>query len=174
MTSPDVRYVQGDFQGVEPSSAAIRELKAQGLTVADLDVFSTEPILYPAGVLDRPSRMSLAAVLGAMSFLVLIVLFVYYTQHAYPLVTGGMPIFSFWSTGVVFYEITMLGAILTTFVVFLLESGVLRRGSGAPVPVVSPGLICLRVRCDAEGLPRVSESLSRAGAVNVRAMDGSA
>ena len=71
--------------------------------------------------------MSLGAVSGAVLLGLLTIGFVSYTQHNYPLVTGGMPIFSFWATGAVFYELTMLGAILTTFVWFLWESGVLRR-----------------------------------------------
>ena len=43
--------------------------------------------------------------------------FVYWAQNNYKLVTGGMPIFSFWATGVITYEMTMLGAIITTFAV---------------------------------------------------------
>ena len=34
----------------------------------DLDVFSEEPVEFRRGVLDRPSRMSLVSVLGAIVF----------------------------------------------------------------------------------------------------------
>jgi|SRR5579871_3155823 len=43
------------------------------------------------------------------------------TQRAYPLPTGGMPITPAWTNGIIIYELTMLGAILTTLV-FLLFS----------------------------------------------------
>jgi hypothetical protein len=111
--------------------------------------------------------MSLVVVLGAIAFCLSIIGFVYYTQHDYPLVTGGMPIFSFWSTGVVFYEITMLGAILTTSGCFLWESGLFRRDRRVPVPDIVPGMICLRVRCRQQSLENISASLSHAGAVKV-------
>ena len=66
-----------------------------------------------------------------------------------------MPIFSFWATGVITYEMTMLGAIVATFAWFLWESGlVARRDRSAPVPQVDPGSICLRVRCQAGARPR--------------------
>ncbi len=38
------------------------------------------------------------------------------TQRAYPLPTGGMPIVPPWTNGIIVYELTMLGAILTTLV----------------------------------------------------------
>ena len=104
----------------------------------------------PRGVLDRKSHMSLVVVSGAVLFFVLVVGFVYFTQYNYRVVTGGMPIFSFWPTGVVFYEITMLGAILTTAGSFVWESGLLRRDKSIPVPSIEPETICLRVRCTAE------------------------
>jgi hypothetical protein len=160
-------YLRADLQTMETAMAAIRELKAHGLSEKDVDVFSDRPVEFPRGVLDRPSHMSLVVVLGAITSCLLIVWFVYYTQTNYPLVTGGMPIFSFWSTGVVFFEITMLGAILTTLGRFIWESGLLRRDRRIPVPDVAPGVICIRVRCQQDRLKNVSESLSRAGAVKV-------
>jgi len=160
-------YLTGDFQEMETTMAAIRELKATGFTPSDLDVFSDEPVEFPRGVLDRPSHMSLAAVLGAITFFLLVTGFVYFTQHNYPLVTGGMPIFSFWGAGVIFYEITMLGAVVTTFVFFIKESGVLRRDKSIPLPRVEPGWICLRVRCSSDRSAEVTHMLNRAGAMSV-------
>ena len=160
-------YPKGEFKEVQAAARAIEELKARGLTVDDLQVFSTEPVLFAPGVLDRPSRMSLAAVTGGIAFGVAATSFVYYTQHNYPLVTGGMPLFSFWATGVVSYELTMFGAIVTTFGCFLWESGLLRRRGKAPVPAVEPGSICLQVRCDGDRLDEITDCLRRAGAVKV-------
>jgi hypothetical protein len=164
-------YVRADLQSMEAAAAAIRDLKANGFSAGDMDVFSDRPVEFPPGVLDRPSHMSLIVVLGAMTFFFFIVGFVDYTQHSYPLITGGMPIFSFWSTGVVFFEITMLGAILTTLGRFIWESGLLRRDRRIPVPAVSPGVICVRVRCRQDQLKNVNESLDRAGALKVETLE---
>lgn len=163
-------YLRADLPTKAAAMQAIRELKAVGLTENELAVFSDRPVEFPHGVLDRPSRMSLVVILGAIAFCFSIVGFVYYTQTSYPLITGGMPIFSFWSTSVVFYEITMLGSILTTFGCFIWESGLLRRDRRIPVPDVAPGVICLRVRCQQERFKVVSESLSHAGALKVETL----
>jgi hypothetical protein len=161
-------YLTGDFQQKEATVQALRELKAKGFGPGDLDVFSDEPMEFPRGVLDRPSRMSVGVVAGAITFCLLATGFVYFTQHNYPLITGGMPLFSFWATGIVFYEMTMLGAILTTFIWFVMESGLLQRTRKAPVPAVEPGVICVRVRCQPDQVENASRLLERAGANNVR------
>ena len=164
-------YLTGDFQQKEATGQALRQLKAKGFGPGDLDVFSDEPIEFPRGVLDRPSRMSLSVVAGAITFFLLATGFVYFTQQNYPLITGGMPLFSFWATGVVFYEMTMLGAILTTFIWFLAESGLLRRDRNAPVPVIAPGVICVRVRCQTDQVENARHFLERAGANDVRKIE---
>jgi Protein of unknown function (DUF3341) len=160
-------FLTGDFRQRQAAARALGELKANGFGLDDLDVFSNEPLEFPSGVLERPTRMSLVVVTGAITFFLLIVGFVYYTQYDYPLVTGGMPLFSFWATGVVFYEITMLGAILTTFVWFLRESGLLRRGRKGPAPLIEPGMIYVRVHCGPNQTDQVRGLLNRAGANKV-------
>jgi hypothetical protein len=45
------------------------------------------------------------------------------TQRSYPLPTGGMPIVAMWPTGIIMYELMMLGAILTTIVAFVIATG---------------------------------------------------
>jgi hypothetical protein len=161
-------YVIGEFRDKERVAAAIGTLRVGGATGADLDVFSEEPVEFPRGVLDRPSRMSLISVLGAVGFGLLSTGFIYWAQHDYRVVTGGMPLFSWWATGVITYEMTMLGAIVATFVWFLWESGLVRRrGPRAPVPIVGPGSICLRVRCRGPQSSQAAESMLRAGAINV-------
>jgi len=161
-------YLIGDFQQKESTIQALRDLKAKGFGPSDLDVFSDEPMEFSDGVLDRPSRMSLGVVAGAITLCLLATGFVYFTQHNYPLITGGMPLFSFWATGIVFYEMTMLGAIVTTFIWFLVESGVLRRDSRRPLPAVEPGVIYIRVRCRPDQAEDASTYLERAGAKIVR------
>ena len=161
-------YLIGEFRDKDPVAAAIRRLRAEGISPNDLDLFSEEPVELPRSVLDRPSRMSLASVLGAITFGVAATSFIYWAQHNYKLVTGGMPLFSFWATGVITYEMTMLGAVVTTFAWFLWESGLIRkRDRTAPVPEVPPGSICMRVRCPAEQSGRVSEAMRQAGAIEV-------
>lgn len=161
-------YLIGEFREKDSVTDAIRKLRAAGVAASNLDMFSDEPVELPRGILDRPSRMSLISVLGAIAFGLAATAFVYWAQHNYRLVTGGMPLFSFWATGVITYEMTMLGAIVTTFVWFLWESGLGRkRDRSAPVPKVDPGSICLRVRCAAELAPQAAEVMRMADAIHV-------
>lgn len=159
-------YLTAEFRDRAAAAEAIRLLRENGIAPADLDVFSEEPVEFPRGVLDRSSRISLVSVLGGILFGVLATAFIFWTQHDYPLITGGMPLSSFWATGVITFEMTMLGASLAAFVWFLRESGLIgRRDRSAPVPHVDPGSLCLRVRCPAEKAGWASESLRRTGAI---------
>lgn len=167
-------YLTGNFQQREATVKALQELAAKGFSPDDLDVFSDEPLELPRSVLDRPSRMSLGVVAGAVTFCLLAIGFVYFTQYNYPLITGGMPLFSFWATGVIFYEMTMLGSILTVFIWFLAESGLLRRDRKVPVPAMEPGMICIRLRCQPDQVDAATNHLERAGAVNIRRIGGAA
>jgi hypothetical protein len=167
-------YLTGTFAAKDTAIHAIKQLKASGYGPADLTVFSDEPVEFPRGVLDQPSHMSLAVVSGAAIFFLLAAGFVYFTQYNYPLVTGGMPTFSFWSTGVVFYEMTMLGAILTTLGWFIWESGLLRRDKTIPVPAIQVEAICLRIRCAPEQYEAVAAILTKSGAQNVAKLEKAA
>ena len=163
-------FLAGDFLDEETAIRALRDLNANGFTSADIAVFSDEPVEIPRDVLHRSSHMSLAAVIGAITSCLLTIAFVYFTQYNYPIVTGGMPIFSFWATGVIFYELTMFGAIVTTFFWFLRESGLLRRNRRPPAPHVEPGIISLRVDCRSNREDTVRRSLESAGAKDIRAL----
>jgi hypothetical protein len=164
-------YIAGTFAAKDTAIPAIKQLKESGYGPADLAIFSDEPIEFPRGVLDRPSHMSLAVVSGAVAFFLLTVGFVYFAQYNYRIFTGGMPIFSFWSNGVVFYEITMLGAILTTVGWFIRESGLLRRDKSIPVPAIVPAKLSLRVRCAPERLEDAASILKKNGAQNVAQLE---
>jgi hypothetical protein len=162
-------YLIAEFQDRPKLEDAIHALKAEGLGSLDMDLFSEEPVEFRKGILDRPSRMSLVAVLGAMLGGAMATTGVYAAQYNYALVTGGMPIFSFWGTGVITYETTMMGAVFSTFGWFLWESRLLhKRDKKAPVPLVPPGSMCLRVRCaDHHRAGPAERILNHAGAVAV-------
>ena len=162
-------FLAGDFLDRETTARALLDLKAKGFSATELAVFSDAPIEFPRDVLDRPSHMSFAVVLGAITSCLLIIGFVYFTQYNYPIATGGMPVFSFWATGVVFYEIMMFGAIVTTLFWFLRESGLVGRHRRLPAPPIEPGVISVRIECRAPRAETAArDSLLSAGAENVR------
>jgi len=163
-------FLTAEFADTQSVAQAIAALKSQGFRAEQLDVFSTEPVELPGGLLDRPSHMSLTAVASASTFCLLAFLFVRYAQYDYPVITGGMPIFSWWSNGVIFYEFTMFGSITATFVMFLVESGLFRRRP--PAPVLVAGRILLRICCEAGRAADATTSLQQAGATDVAELRG--
>ena len=158
-------FLTAEFADAPSVARAIAALRAQGFAGDRMDVFSTEPVEIPDGLLHRPSHMSLATVASAAGFCLLALLFVRYAEYNYPLITGGMPLFSWWANGVIFYEFTMFGSITATFVMFLVESGLLKRG--APAPALVAGRIVLRISCEAGEAAAVTEALRQAGAAGI-------
>ncbi len=157
-----------EFRDQPKLESAIVALKAAGIGADDMDIFSEEPVELRRGILDRPSHMSLVAVLGSIAVGGLATAGVYAAQHNYPLPTGGMPIFTLWGTGVITYETTLLGAVLATFGWFLWESGLLRkRDKNVPIPAVLPGVMCLRVHCSDPHVTRARQILDSAGATDI-------
>ena len=167
-------WLIGEFRRHEMLVDAIRDLRGSGIGVEDLDIFSEEPVELRRGILDRPSKMSLVAVVTAILFGTAATGFVYFAQNNYRLRSGGMPYFSFWGTGVITYEMTMFGAILAIFTMFLVESRLFSRrkkGERLPIPVCPPNSVCLRVRCTAQQLEMAANALREHGAVEVKQCD---
>jgi hypothetical protein len=161
-------FLIGEFQDKQALIDAILNLRKEGVTDAQLDIFSEEPVEFRKGILDRPSKMSLMAVLGGAITGITLTYFIYWAQHNYTVITGGMPTFSWWATGVISFEMTMLGAVLCSFAWFLWESGLIRkRDKTVPIPLVPPGFTCLRVRCDDSKSASVSDTMRTAGAHSV-------
>lgn len=157
-------YLTGSFRDKHHLIDAIHSLKRNGTTDADLDIFSDEPVEFHKGVLDRPSKMSLIAVVFGGVTGIGLTYGIYWAQTSYKVITGGMPYFSPWATGVISFEMTMLGAVVSTFAWFLWESGLMRKkDKAAPVPAIEPGAMFLRVRCDVSQAGRVTEVLQRTG-----------
>jgi hypothetical protein len=88
------------------------------------------------------------------------------TQKSYAIHTGGMQVVTLWTDGIITYELTMLGAILTTGVVFLL-TGMLRGRDPAPFqPEVSEGKVLVGVASVPASLrAKIIESLKAFGEI---------
>jgi len=92
-----------------------------------------------------------------------------FTQRTYPLPTGGMPIVALWPTGIVIYELTMMGAILATIVTFLVTAGLPRYSRRIYDPEVSHGKILVAlVDADQELRTKLRQMFYEAGAEQVK------
>jgi hypothetical protein len=163
--------IDAEFREPAAVGPAIVSLKRYGVGGDQIEVYSGKPLELGPGVLDRPSRMSLIAVLAGICSGSAVTAFMVYTLLDYPLVTGGMPLTSPWATGVVTFEMTMAGAILATALMFLWESGLLRGGGRLPAPKVTASEVVVRFECTEEVAGPVVDWLQRCGAAKVETIE---
>ncbi len=155
--------IEARFSNPTPVASAIEALKQAGVDASRIDLYSAKPVELEPGVLDRPSRMSFAAVVGAILVGGGMTAFMYWAQRDYPLVTGGMPLNSIWGTGVISFESTMAGSILATALMFLKEGGLAPWKSSGPAPVTSGEEVVLRVSCSEDEAERLRAALADNG-----------
>jgi hypothetical protein len=146
---------------------AVNALRSAGVADSDITVISAEPMEhYEFGEMHRATWMwYIASVGGLIGFLVGAWL-TRFTELAWPLATGNMPIVAWWPNLIVIFELTMLGAIFSTVVTVVVTCGLFRR-PGLYDPAVADGRILVGVeRPGDEGL--VTSALKQAGAETVR------
>jgi hypothetical protein len=107
----------------------------------------------------------LGAIVGGLSGYLLTTL----SQKSYPIVTGGMSLTPAWTNGIIVYELTMLGAILTTLVVLLVGAGL---PSFKPV-ITDPEIAAGRILVGVVDPPATAQSeledrLRQAGAQQIK------
>jgi hypothetical protein len=91
------------------------------------------------------------------------------TQKAYPLATGGMPITPAWTNGIIVYELTMLGAILTTLVYLFLDAPLPTFGDHLTDPEIWTGKILVGVADPPESsAARIEKAFLQVGASDLR------
>jgi hypothetical protein len=92
-----------------------------------------------------------------------------FTQRSYPLPTGGMPIVAMWPTGIIMYELTMLGAILTTILAFVISTGLPNYKKRLYDPEVTNGKILVGVsELDGDSCVELEQLLYQEGAEQVK------
>ena len=98
---------------------------APGLSAERIVVLSSEPFEEQEfGRSESKTLMPWLAAFGGLCGGVSGYALTAYTQRAFPIPTGGMPLVPAWTNGIIVYELTMLGAILATFFTLLVRAGV--------------------------------------------------
>lgn len=162
--------LRAEFSDPESAAAAVDALAAAGVDPRAMELYSRRPLERYPDALRRKSFLSLGAVAGAIAAGGGATALMAWIQRDYPLNTGGMPIVSGWSTGVVSLEMALAGAVLGICVMLLWESGLLSGGGEAdPEGLPERGAVLL-VSCSrreaAVALPLLEElgAAPRAGA----------
>ena len=156
----------------DPASAdrAVHALQAAGVSRGKIVVMSSEPFDdYSFSQVDHATVMPWLAVLGGVIGGTCGFLLAAYTQTAYPLITGGMPIVAPWPTGIVTYELTMFGAVIATVITLLITTGLPNWGAKLYDPQISNGKILIGVLDPSEDTQAaLGDRLRGAGAEQVK------
>jgi len=150
-------------------------LHRAGVSPKRIVVMSAEPFDdYSFSKMDQATPMPWLAVCGGIVGGTLGFLLARLTQegYPYPLITGGMPILAPWPTGIVTYELTMMGAVLTTAIALLVTSRLPNWKPKLYDPEVSKGKILIGALEPSDAArAEIENCLRGAGAEKVKATD---
>lgn len=169
-----MRAVYGLYPDPAAAERAMKRLRASGSTLGfdarHICLAASEPLdEFDLGWKDQKTPMPWLAALGGLIGGTSGYFLVSLTQRAYPLPTGNMPIVALWPTGVVVYEMTMLGAILTTFISLLVSARLPHWSKGVYDPAVSEGKILVGVVNPSQAThDELVKTLREAGAEEVK------
>lgn len=156
----------------DPASAdrAVHALQAAGVSRGKIVAMSSEPFSeYSFSQSGHATAMPWLAVLGGVIGGVSGYLLAAYTQEAYPLITGGMPIVALWPTGIITYELTMLGAVIATVITLLATARLPNWRAKFYDPEISNGKILIGVLNPSEDAQTaLADRLRGAGAEQVK------
>jgi len=166
--------IYGLFDKPEAAQRAYTGLKRSGIASRDITVVSAEPFeAFEFSHRDHSMILfrfaALGGVLGFLSGLGLTV----GTERAWPIVTGGMPIVAWWPNMVVIFEMTFLGAIVTTVVSLLVTSKLPKFGKTLYDTAVADGKILVGVPlANVTGAPDgIRDTLNSSGASSVKTVE---
>jgi hypothetical protein len=158
----------------EPVAAqrAFTALKRAGVPEADITVISAEPYeAFEFSHRDHSLLLFRLAGIGGVAGFIVGVLLTSGTERAWPLVTGGMPIVAWWPNLVIIFELTMLGAILTTVAALLVTAQLPSLKRSMYDPAVSDGKILVGVTMFVHREPDAIRRALAAGALAVKTAD---
>jgi hypothetical protein len=156
----------GLFDRPDAAQRAYTGLKRAGISPRDISVISAEPFeAFEFSHRDHSMILFRLALLGGLLGFASAVALVRGTEVAWPIVTGGMPIVAWYPNLVIMFEMTMLGAILTTVISLLISARLPRFRKSLYDPAVADGKILVGVP---QASDAVRDTLASAGAVTVK------
>lgn len=169
-----MKTIYGIYSDPEAAQRMVDALLAAGpelhLRKQQMVVYSAEPFDgYDFSDEHAHTRLFQLAALGGALGCLSGYLLTSFTQKAYPLVTGGMPIASPWTNGIIMYELTMLGAVIFTVGTLLASARLPRLKRPLTDPAMWEGKILVGVANPPESAcGSLAVLLRQAGALAVR------
>jgi hypothetical protein len=159
----------GLFDKPAEAQRAYTGLTRAGIASRDITVVSGEPFeAFEFSHRDHSMILFRLALAGGIVGFLSAVALVRGTELAWPLVTGGMPIVAWWPNLVIVFEVTMLGAIVTTVISLLVSCRLPRFGKSLYDPAVSDGKILVGVPGASDA---IRDALTSNGAAAVKTVE---
>ncbi|MEY4093497.1 MAG: hypothetical protein RLZZ53_696 [Acidobacteriota bacterium] len=137
--------VYGLYPEPEMAQQAVNNLRAAGVSDADITVISSEPFEhFEFGHRDAKTAMPFIATFAGALGLLLTYYLLGASQRSWPLVTSGMPVVPLWTNLIIIFEMTMLSAIIATVITLIYTAFISERGKMYD-PEVSDGFILVGV-----------------------------
>jgi hypothetical protein len=160
----------GLYRDPDASQHAVDALRRAGIADRDIEVLSSEPFEdYAFSHRDKATWLFRLAGLGGLLGLAAGAALTVGTERAWPLDVGGMPIVAVWPNLVVTFELTMLGAILTTVLALFITAKLPARRSPLSDPAIADGQILVGVQHPAVAVADTMRgALEESGAVTIK------
>ncbi len=162
------------YSDPDAAQRAVNALKTTGgswgIAERQIVVVTAEPFDgYDFSDEHSQTHIFLLASMGGIVGAILGLLLTRFTQLSYPLPTGGMPIVTWWTNGIIIYEMTMLGAIVWTLVTLLVTSRLPHFGPSLSDPAIWHGKILVGITDPPEeARPELEKQFRLAGASEVK------
>jgi len=162
--------VLGLYENADTAAEGARNLREAGFTSDDYEVMTGNP--YPEGAFGehvKKNKLFRFSLFGAFIGFITAFLFVFATQTAFPLVTGGKPILAIPASMIIMYEFTLLVAMIFTVIGVIFESRLPRPGGAGPLydARITLGYIGLLVTVDESRIGNAQQALQSGGAEEV-------
>jgi hypothetical protein len=141
-----VNAIYGLYSNPDAAQHAVDELRRAGISDRAITVIASQPYEeYEFSHRYKQTWIFWIAAGGGVLGLGAGLALAYFTETAWPLVTGGMPIVAWWPNIIIMFELTMLGAILATVASLFITTGLPTVESRVYDSEVSQGKILVAV-----------------------------
>ena len=156
-----MRAVYALYEDGHAAQRAVNGLRAAGVEAAEITVITAQPMEeFEFSHFGRETWIWHIATGGALVGLAFATWLTWFTEIDWPLNTGNMPIVSWWPNLIILFELTMLGAIVSTVIALIVSAGLARRRPALYDPEVTDGKILVGIEtADAERAKQVERAL---------------
>jgi hypothetical protein len=147
-----MKAVYALYSDGDAAQRAVNGLRAAGYDDRDITIISAAPMEeYEFSHIGRHTYQWYLAAAGGLAGFLFATWLTVFTERDWPIVVGNMPIVAWYPNLIVIFELTMLGAIVTTVATLIVTAGLGRKRPALYDPEVTSGKILVGVENPRDG-----------------------